>query len=160
MFWEIVVGTFFSLASNLYNYVIQISLHAFHVRIRSQYSCFSLKESWKSQVICIPDWIVPQFHLSHVKLSFILWLFIKSVTEFCISLNFSQKLVVKAVSLAIARDGASGGVVRTVTVSIFLMMNYAFCLDSDSNFHPSWKVKTHVYCCLLYLYYAWFEWIQ
>ena len=28
-----------------------------------------------------------------------------------------QKLVVKAVSLAIARDGASGGVVRTVTVS-------------------------------------------
>lgn len=28
-----------------------------------------------------------------------------------------QSLVVKAVSLAIARDGASGGVVRTVTVS-------------------------------------------
>lgn len=32
---------------------------------------------------------------------------------------FSQNLVVKAVSLAIARDGASGGVVRTVTVSSF-----------------------------------------
>jgi hypothetical protein len=30
---------------------------------------------------------------------------------------FSQQLVMKAVSLAIARDGASGGVVRTVTVS-------------------------------------------
>lgn len=28
-----------------------------------------------------------------------------------------QQLVVKAVSLAIARDGASGGVVRTVIVS-------------------------------------------
>ncbi|RVW34425.1 Proteasome subunit beta type-6 [Vitis vinifera] len=28
-----------------------------------------------------------------------------------------QKLVVKAVSLAIARDGASGGVVRTVTIN-------------------------------------------
>ncbi|RZS21026.1 hypothetical protein BHM03_00053612 [Ensete ventricosum] len=35
----------------------------------------------------------------------------------CVCLNM-QKLVVKAVSLAIARDGASGGVVRTVTVSI------------------------------------------
>ena len=35
-----------------------------------------------------------------------------------------QKLVVKAVSLAIARDGASGGVVRTVTVSSFIH----FCL--------------------------------
>ena len=32
-------------------------------------------------------------------------------------LSLMQKLVVKAVSLAIARDGASGGVVRTVTVS-------------------------------------------
>lgn len=32
-----------------------------------------------------------------------------------------QKLVVKAVSLAIARDGASGGVVRTVTVSSFII---------------------------------------
>lgn len=30
-----------------------------------------------------------------------------------------QQLVVKAVSLAIARDGASGGVVRTVIVSFF-----------------------------------------
>lgn len=29
---------------------------------------------------------------------------------------YLQQLVVKAVSLAIARDGASGGVVRTVTV--------------------------------------------
>ncbi|RWW14081.1 hypothetical protein GW17_00022183 [Ensete ventricosum] len=34
-----------------------------------------------------------------------------------------QKLVVKAVSLAIARDGASGGVVRTVTVSILHYIN-------------------------------------
>lgn len=33
-----------------------------------------------------------------------------------------QKLVVTAVSLAIARDGASGGVVRTVTVSILCFM--------------------------------------
>lgn len=31
-----------------------------------------------------------------------------------------QQLVVKAVSLAIARDGASGGVVRTVIVSFML----------------------------------------
>ncbi|KAG6411594.1 hypothetical protein SASPL_129677 [Salvia splendens] len=37
----------------------------------------------------------------------------------------AEKLVVKAVSLAIARDGASGGVVRTVTVSTFLIMKYA-----------------------------------
>ncbi|VFQ89414.1 unnamed protein product [Cuscuta campestris] len=29
----------------------------------------------------------------------------------------AEKLVVKAVSLAIARDGASGGVVRTVTIN-------------------------------------------
>lgn len=36
-----------------------------------------------------------------------------------------QKLVVTAVSLAIARDGASGGVVRTVTVSYFLLY-YSF----------------------------------
>ncbi|CAN4085013.1 unnamed protein product [Withania somnifera] len=33
----------------------------------------------------------------------------------------AEKLVVTAVSLAIARDGASGGVVRTVTVSQFLL---------------------------------------
>ncbi|KAG6414256.1 hypothetical protein SASPL_126974 [Salvia splendens] len=37
----------------------------------------------------------------------------------------AEKLVVKAVSLAIARDGASGGVVRTVTVSTFLIMQYS-----------------------------------
>lgn len=36
----------------------------------------------------------------------------------CDSSSKIQKLVVKAVSLAIARDGASGGVVRTVIVSI------------------------------------------
>jgi hypothetical protein len=36
-----------------------------------------------------------------------------------------QQLVVKAVSLAIARDGASGGVVRTVIVR--------FISDSHSN---------------------------
>lgn len=35
-----------------------------------------------------------------------------------------QKLVVKAVSLAIARDGASGGVVRTVIVSLL-----SFCIN-------------------------------
>jgi hypothetical protein len=34
----------------------------------------------------------------------------------CDACDFLQQLVVKAVSLAIARDGASGGVVRTVTV--------------------------------------------
>ena len=41
---------------------------------------------------------------------------------------FSQQLVVKAVSLAIARDGASGGVVRTVTVSCVLSVFFSFQL--------------------------------
>lgn len=41
-----------------------------------------------------------------------------------------QKLVVKAVSLAIARDGASGGVVRTIIVSILTVYIIAKCLIS------------------------------
>lgn len=45
-----------------------------------------------------------------------------------------QKLVVKAVSLAIARDGASGGVVRTVTVSSFIH----FCLLNTLHW-PWWE---------------------
>lgn len=37
------------------------------------------------------------------------------------SFAFKQKqLVIKAASLAMSRDGASGGVVRTVTVSLIL----------------------------------------
>ena len=43
----------------------------------------------------------------------------KTLLNFVFTLMFLQQLVVKAVSLAIARDGASGGVVRTVTVSCF-----------------------------------------
>jgi hypothetical protein len=34
-------------------------------------------------------------------------------------MHLVQKLVVKAIALAIARDGASGGVVRTINVSYF-----------------------------------------
>jgi hypothetical protein len=34
-------------------------------------------------------------------------------------IHLVQKLVVKAIALAIARDGASGGVVRTINVSYF-----------------------------------------
>lgn len=37
----------------------------------------------------------------------------------CLLFFLLQQLVVKAVSLAIARDGASGGVVRTVIVRLF-----------------------------------------
>ena len=47
-------------------------------------------------------------------------IFMRSFSEFvvnCSLVAFLQQLVVKAVSLAIARDGASGGVVRTVVVS-------------------------------------------
>nr|ABK92997.1 unknown [Populus trichocarpa] len=40
----------------------------------------------------------------------------------------AEQLVVKAVSLAIARDGASGGVVRTVTVSCVLSVFFSFQL--------------------------------
>ena len=36
---------------------------------------------------------------------------------------FTEQLVVKAVSLAIARDGASGGVVRTVIVRCVLSIS-------------------------------------
>lgn len=42
-----------------------------------------------------------------------------------------QKLVVTAVSLAIARDGASGGVVRTVTVSDFLLYAHSQAIICD-----------------------------
>lgn len=35
-----------------------------------------------------------------------------------------QKLVIKSISLAIARDGASGGVVRTVTVRTTSFFNH------------------------------------
>lgn len=41
-----------------------------------------------------------------------------------------QKLVVKAVSLAIARDGASGGVVRTVTVSIAMLSSMQYTMGT------------------------------
>ena len=41
--------------------------------------------------------------------------FVDEIFSLIICYNL-QQLVVKAVSLAIARDGASGGVVRTVTV--------------------------------------------
>lgn len=51
-----------------------------------------------------------------------------------------QSLVVKAVSLAIARDGASGGVVRTVTVSPFYILlicisvnSWCICFDMQIN---------------------------
>ncbi|KAL6008165.1 proteasome chaperone 1 [Asimina triloba] len=43
----------------------------------------------------------------------------------------AEKLVVKAVSLAIARDGASGGVVRTVIVSI-IVLSFQFVPDHDT----------------------------
>lgn len=48
----------------------------------------------------------------------------------CDSSSKMQKLVVKAVSLAIARDGASGGVVRTIIVSILIVYIIAKCLIS------------------------------
>lgn len=62
-----------------------------------------------------------------VKSRIIFWIFLWNAcymmrlrSIICKSFGFLlQKLVVKAVSLAIARDGASGGVVRTVTVSFF-----------------------------------------
>ena len=43
----------------------------------------------------------------------------KTLLNFVFTLMFLQQLVVKAASLAIARDGANGGVVRTVNVSCF-----------------------------------------
>ena len=44
----------------------------------------------------------------------------------CLLFFLLQQLVVKAVSLAIARDGASGGVVRTVIVRLFTSIKFAF----------------------------------
>lgn len=67
-----------------------------------------------------------------------------------------QKLVVKAVSLAIARDGASGGVVRTVVVSILtvyilqraqsLVKDFAF-LQQISIFKKKKKEMTIMLFC-------------
>lgn len=49
-----------------------------------------------------------------------------------------QDLVKKAVSLAIARDGASGGVVRTVIVRTFLFLlafqQLTFCYQIETFF--------------------------
>jgi hypothetical protein len=68
-------------------------------------------------------------------------------------LYWLQRFVVKSIALAIARDGASGGVVRTVTVSSLSLSLFLYIIENEQA--VSWpcgldiKMKAFIFLCII-----------